>query len=310
MLSRPAPLLLLVLLQACGGGDEADGGADSAPVSDGGSDTGPAPMDASTDAEGGLDSSVVPDASVEPIAEVDLAARLAPLYCAAQRSCCERTSTVPDDCVPALQADLERILGEAGDAMAYDADAAGRCVAALEALPRGCDDAIAAADTLAACTFVLDGVVEPGGACDLPTDCARPPGSSSTGCLEYGGVAGMRCRAFLQTSMNGAACSFSGSGSETTATLCVGADVHCAMGTCVTSPGTGESCPDATCRSEAYCAPSGTCRARVGEGESCAVDPCALPFDCTDDVCTPRLPLMPLLCLHFSCIDRSIACAP
>ena len=189
-------------------------------------------------------------------------------------------------CVAQAKAEFSALLASTKLARAhYDADAAGRCIAAARTAsascaPHGIDGR--------ACDSVFFGDGAPGTECKTTLDCAPPPA----------GTAGRGACEFISTS--------DGSGTTTSA--------HCIV---LLEPREGASCgggaadvsPRSDCSADGwYCdgsssSSSGTCHARKAIGEACAMHggpACVDGATCTGGVCVGGRPVG-AACTGFEC---------
>jgi hypothetical protein len=173
----------------------------------------------------------------------------------------------------------------------YDADGAGACLSAFQAL--SCSALTAATITPPACTSTLSGTAKTGAACLGDTDCA----GTSDYCKSDGTACGGTCAAYVAL---GAACDPTG------ASQCV-PDATCAStngttGKCTKTPPTSLAAKGAkcglsgesfvTCQSGLACnATTNVCVDPVAEGDACtAGDNVCAPFtycDATTKKCAP-----------------------
>ncbi len=213
-----------------------------------------------------------------PIAATDFAAQAADAYCKSIAHCCSKSS---DDCVAKVRLILQASVDStSGGARVFDPALARACVDAIVALESGALCAtwfMSASPSLAPCSHVVDGTVQPGGICGNVTDCRRgelsgTSGVDYVGCIASGTNGDTRCQAF-------------------------------------TVPGLNEPCPDGVCQADTYCS-AGTCTPARNEGEDCSGLPCVRGYTCTADtqLCAAEPPVPWILDVGFT--STTYACPP
>jgi hypothetical protein len=175
--------------------------------------------------------------------------------------------------------------------MAYDAGAAGDCVASLEAIIGDCsigDDA----NWPTACDAMLVGAVPEGGTCDDSDECVGNLDCRNDRCTRMPTQGEMcadgscaddlycrdddRCHAYAAF---GASCADSD--------VYCGDDLQCssATDTCAPYPTVGQSCADTSCDDDLYCDESDICRVERADGAQCTEDRQCESYECVDNAC-------------------------
>lgn len=148
--------------------------------------------------------------SAGPIAESQLLAQYTAAYCDTLGPCCGKYS-VPFDkanCTSVVGNALKQPFADsAARSWTYDADAAGKCIAAIRAVITACDasainpaDLVNAGDNRASiCRHIYSGSKPLGAACDSTSDCAQPSGKvvtcAASLCRDYQvGGSGATCK--------------------------------------------------------------------------------------------------------------------
>ncbi|CAN5466951.1 hypothetical protein BH09MYX1_BH09MYX1_35960 [soil metagenome] len=224
-----------------------------------------------------------------PIAQSDFPAAVAAAYCPKISGCCSGRIS---GCEAAVKASVEGVYTNPATATSkFDPDRARKCVDAIAALQnvQCASDFYAKTLSLAVCSGVLDGTVEPGGTCNEVVDCKRGTANGTiagcfVGCAELGGAAPKRCRKFEPTTTPGAACEEGFDGTAAVVAIC-GGELQCTAKACAPKSKAGESCAAGkTCESTLFCK-NDVCIAPKGKaGDSCD-DGCIAPANCTSTTC-------------------------
>jgi hypothetical protein len=216
-------------------------------------------------------------------------------YCSGMQTCCSSKGFTfgASACDSNLHSEFGSAVCSAGSV--YNAQAAGDCLAQLQAALANCSLDFAAAP---ACNDVCVGTVPAGSPCTNDTDCAKPAGqdvrcsvasSSSTTSIcivTPRGTAGSACNSTCTTSPNGGGCSVMGaaigSPGPTGDAVCFTNDgLYCSTTdfTCHTLAAVGGDCTGYDgCVSGAYCDTSvSKCTAKAPAGGACP-----LGIECAD----------------------------
>jgi len=214
--------------------------------------------------------------SVGPVGQGEYCARYAEAMCAPVVDCCPHLdgASCRASYLARCNDQYTTIPG-----VAWDADAAGKCLGGIAALVHDCDvlplaDPLTRA-TIAACDGVAVGTIPEGGACTDFRACAIPPDAVARcdggHCVVYrAGKVGEPCnvRGMSQPCVSGAAC-------------------H--GGACEALPAVGDACPDGNCPLGAYCDSKSThCLSQKNTGDACTSPLECLSAECNASVCVPR----------------------
>jgi hypothetical protein len=208
----------------------------------------------------------------------------------------------------------------------YDGANAAECLAAFQQAAASCDQSLMEAS---ACDTVLTGTVQPGGACEINTECIAPPGGDTSctdgACVqEPRGVAGSPCKGTCTQDGTVTVCSGNGSGDancytndglrcDESTNLCaaplpIGASgcstgddcvegAYCDAGTCAAGLPVGSPCTFDECDPGAAFCSSGQCAAKLPDGASCTGSGECVGGACRDAKCGQKLGgLLELVC--------------
>ncbi len=196
--------------------------------------------------------------SAAPIAEADLPAQFAKVYCTSIAPCCNAGHVAFDAtaCESQVGGAATFLVG-AKAGQTYDAAAAGKCVAELGSALKSCDPYAGSAST-PDCYKLVIGSTPAGGACTIDRDCAAP-----NDCAYINGANVGVCDAPHRYAALGEAC-------DIVDNEC-GAGTWCNAGVCVAVTDSGPCENTGGCTEKTYCA-AGQCAPRQANGAVCRDD--------------------------------------
>lgn len=233
-----------------------------------------------------------------PVAEKDLAAAYAHAFCDDIGPCCAASGYTADvaKCERNAQSLIQGFLVDPlqKSAVAYDANAAGECMAALRAKIRAC--ATTFDDVSSACKHIFSGTRPLGASCVSSAECAASP-DGEVQCDGISGAAGSICRVHVAPK-GGEPCGPGGSKADVhTVGACEFGESDAfacdfRSGTCLRRRAIGESCDlTSECVPGAFC-DARACKARIALGGACTpAGGCADSLRCDPETrtCAPQL---------------------
>jgi hypothetical protein len=200
-------------------------------------------------------------------------------WCSLLNRCCLASGgVVSGTCEADILAQVTSMGSEAAtDGAAWDAVAAGQCIAGIRAADCATADLARLVDILDVCDDTWKGVVPPGGACTTYASCAEP--AVSGGASAGASCVNSMCVQVVRQPI-GAPCSQT----PPTVLTCNPLQAECGAGVCMALPGAGAACTG-TCQSGWRCA-SDVCVPQVGAGQTCTVDSECLSESCRGGRCT------------------------